>query len=366
MKRAYSPPRVSAPQSLSCKDLFGILMNTHPARMVSASEVEKFAYCPMNWWLSRVSGEETDPESEKVLSAGVERHSEHAEKAFRVKTHQEKVKVSEAIVLAWSVAATVCALMGVVAILKEELMSRIIAGIALIWLLAGVYALYRSIYLEGSERHAYEKSFLILAALSTIAAILCVEFILPANMILGRIFEAIAIIWLAGAVTFTYKGIIHEYLASQGKMEISLRSNDEVAYIDAPSSPGDLIVSEKYGIRGRPDMILKYGNEIIPVEKKTGRTPRGPLFSHIVQVGAYCLLLEEKYGNAVTHGIISYNETRFPIPYDDNLKAIVLEFVEKIRKAELSPETPPVHRNHNRPGKCAGCSRKTSCPERIK
>lgn len=340
-------------------------MERSTRRMVSASEIEKFAYCPMTWWLSRSEGEEAEIGAKETLAKGTELHRKHAETASEIKTQEEKMKSSEATVLAWSFAATMCAVMGVVAILKEELLSRIVAGIALIWLLAAIYALYRSIYAQEKKRREYETSFLIFSIFATVAAILCVEFLLPRDTILGRVLETVAIAWLIGAVMFIYKGLIHEHFAIKGKESVSIDAKSQIAYVDSNVGSGELLVSEKYALRGRPDIVLKEGEEIVPLEKKTGRVPRGPLFSHIAQIGAYCIMLEERHGGVVTHGIVQYNDTKFTVDYDENLKGTVLGLADKIRAAEASTENPPVHRNHNRPGKCIGCSRRGACSEKL-
>jgi CRISPR-associated exonuclease Cas4 len=333
--------------------------------MVSASEIEKFAYCPMTWWLSRSEGEEAEKAAKEVLAKGTETHREHAEKASHIKTLEEKVKSSEATVLAWSLAATFCAVMGVIALLKGVLLSRIVVAIALVWLLAALYALYRSLYAQEKRRREYERSFVILAIFATVASISGVEFLLPEDLLLGRVLETIAIAWLMGAVMFLYRGLIHEHFAIAEKEKVSIDKRSEIAYVDANVGEGELLSSEKYGLRGRPDLVLKEGEEIVPLEKKTGRVPRGPLFSHIAQIGVYCIILEERYGSNVTHGIVQYNDTKFTLDYDENLKNTILGLAEKIRSAEMSTKDPPVHRNHNRPGKCIGCSRRDACNERL-
>jgi CRISPR-associated exonuclease Cas4 len=333
--------------------------------MVSASEIEKFAYCPMTWWLSRSEGEEAEKGAEEALAKGIESHREHAETVSQIKTSEEKVKSSEATVLSWSIAATVCALMGVTAILKVELLSRIVVVIALIWLLTAVYALYRSLLAKEKERPEYERSFVILAVFATVASIISVEFLLPSDLFTGRVLETIAIAWLIGAVIFLYHGLIHEHFAHKRKEKVSIDKKAEIAYVDSNVGEGELLVSEKYGLRGRPDAVLKEGEEIVPLEKKTGRIPRGPLFSHIAQIGAYCIILEERHGGVVTHGIVQYNDVKFTVDYDENLKSTVLGLADKIRAAEVSTENPPVHRNHNRPGKCIGCSRRSACSEKL-
>src|SRR5207253_1999892 len=72
----------------------------------------------------------------------------------------------------------------------------------------------------------------------------------------------------------------------------------DLVYIDSAAERPKLFVSKKHGLSGRPDAVVMDGEHHIPVELKTGRVPRGPLFSHILQVVAYCVLLEDEYGGA--------------------------------------------------------------------
>jgi len=95
---------------------------------------------------------------------------------------------------------------------------------------------------------------------------------------------------------------------------------------------------------------------------KTGRNPRGPLFSHILQTATYCLLLEEEYGKPPPFGLLRYENSQHEIDYTQDLKKLVLSKLIEMR--ELM-ETENVHRNHNRKGKCVHCSRRGKCPERL-
>jgi CRISPR-associated exonuclease Cas4 len=108
--------------------------------------------------------------------------------------------------------------------------------------------------------------------------------------------------------------------------------------------------------------VLLEGDQHIPVEVKTGRTPRGPLFSHILQIAAYCLLMEEEYGKPPPHGVIRYDDASHDIEYNEDLKRLVLGKLGEMRACLVKGEA---HRNHNRPGKCVHCSRRSVCPERL-
>jgi len=133
-------------------------------------------------------------------------------------------------------------------------------------------------------------------------------------------------------------------------------------YIDSVAEKPKLFVSKKHGLSGRPDAVVMDGEHHIPVELKTGRVPRGPLFSHILQVVAYCVLLEDEYGRAPPYGIIRYGETAFEIEYNEDQKKLLLQKLAEMRLAITKGEA---HRNHSRPGKCIHCSRRAGCSERL-
>src|SRR4030042_6420078 len=50
------------------------------------------------------------------------------------------------------------------------------------------------------------------------------------------------------------------------------------------------------GLTGKPDYLIKQGGMIVPVEVKSMWAPREPYDSHVLQLGAYCLLAEGHFG----------------------------------------------------------------------
>jgi CRISPR-associated exonuclease Cas4 len=59
-----------------------------------------------------------------------------------------------------------------------------------------------------------------------------------------------------------------------------------------------------------------------------------------------------KYGQAA----------EFEVEYGEEQKRLLESMLGKMRDAL---QTEDVHRNHDRPGKCANCSRREGCPERL-
>ncbi|MGP8158898.1 MAG: PD-(D/E)XK nuclease family protein [Thermoplasmata archaeon] len=80
--------------------------------------------------------------------------------------------------------------------------------------------------------------------------------------------------------------------------------------------------SDRYGLVGRPDELRRLRDgRVVPVEFKSRATPpRGPTPSHVVQVRAYCLLVEETTGVAPPFGVLRYSDGEFRIRWDDRAR----------------------------------------------
>jgi len=178
---------------------------------------------------------------------------------------------------------------------------------------------------------------------------------------LATIFILVALLWLLAGSYWLY------LLLRSVEISLYLRAKHniprgQIEYSDRLNA--DSFFSEELMLSGKPDYILKKDGDYIPVEKKTGRIPRGPLFSHILQVGAYCLLVEEHYGKKPPCAIIEYRENHsFTIDYDEKLKGLILSKLEEM-KAILSGEK-AAYRNHHRKNKCLRCSRRDNCNVRL-
>ncbi len=174
----------------------------------------------------------------------------------------------------------------------------------------------------------------------------------------AAIFEVLALLWLMGASTALYYSLVAESLAKRKRRKVNV--DGKLLYVGTDDQR--LLVSERYKLTGRPDYILMVDDELIPVDLKTGRQPRGPLFSHILQIGAYCLLLSDENGKRVCRGILKYGDVEHEIEFDEELENLLLSKLAEMRGLMISGD---VHRNHNRVGKCVGCSRRDGCPERL-
>jgi len=320
--------------------------------------VEKFGYCPLSWWLSRGLA----PEEGAELVEGEKKHEAASADLKGIETHEARAREAESGVMYFAIAASIVAIVGVgfltSAILK---IAQTLAAIALIWLLAAVYFLYRAETLATPEEKLLSERVILGFAMAA-AVIATAAVSLPGieNQALAQGFEALALTWLIGASFFLYRsiGALGIALATRARYHVK----GDLVYIDSAVEKPKLFVSKRHGLSGRPDAVVMDGEHHIPVEIKTGRVPRGPLFSHILQVVAYCLLLEEEYGKAPPYGVIRYGETNYEIEYNEDQKKLLLQKLAEMRASIAKGEA---HRNHTRPGKCVHCSRRGVCPERL-
>ncbi len=318
---------------------------------ISAGEIEKYSYCPLSWWLGR--GEKSR------YSEGVKKHLEISKKAIEGMDEYKKYRSFEQGTLYFAVGATVVSLIGLTMLYESHIWAMVFHIISIFWLLVALYFLWRYDRFILEWKNTINRMMVIVAILATLFSIFAVSFFMPPNYVTGYILEIASLIWLIGATYFLSLSMRKEIRYSEIRNELKLPDGEIIYVDDLKKAP--LMKSERYGICGRPDMLIRHGKEYIPMEIKTGRVPRGPLFSHIMQLTAYMVLIEENYSQPM-YGLLKYGSQIYQIEYENDLKKIMLEKVEEMRNALKTGE---VHRNHNRPGKCRHCSRRDICPERL-
>jgi CRISPR-associated exonuclease Cas4 len=127
----------------------------------------------------------------------------------------------------------------------------------------------------------------------------------------------------------------------------------------------DTLYSDRYMLVGRPDYLVRCEGEIRPIEVKSMKMPRsGPYTSHVMQLAAYCLLVEENFGCSPTCGLIRYADETVRVNYDGDLRRHLIETINQVRRARELP-LEAVHRSHNREARCRGCSYRAVCNEFI-
>ena len=125
----------------------------------------------------------------------------------------------------------------------------------------------------------------------------------------------------------------------------------------------EILYSARYHLAGRPDYLVRQGQYVIPVEVKSGRAPRQPYRSHVMQLAAYCLLVAETTGARPPYGVLRYDDRAFQIEYSRRLEESLLETLEEMRtQLEYGEEA---HRSHKQPRRCARCGYRYECEEAL-
>lgn len=118
--------------------------------------------------------------------------------------------------------------------------------------------------------------------------------------------------------------------------------------------------SERSGLVGRPDELRRLRDgRVVPVEFKSRSTPpRGPTPSHVVQVRAYCLLVEEATGVAPPYGVLRYSDGEFRVRWDDRARDELLSVRAELLRPYDGRATPSRAR-------CARCPWFAACDARV-
>ena len=175
-------------------------------------------------------------------------------------------------------------------------------------------------------------------------------------------------LWLAlVALLVLAVGMVLLLVARRRRVDTGLPSG-RVVYGDTAdwNRVDEPLISRRYGLVGKPDYLVeqRVGRQrhIIPVEVKSRPRPVTPYAGHILQLGVYCLLVEDQYKRRPPHGLLHYADATLEIPFDDGLRRQVLDAAADLRAARRAAD---VHRHHDDPARCAGCGYRQACGEAL-
>ncbi|RUL88013.1 CRISPR-associated protein Cas4 [Tautonia sociabilis] len=121
----------------------------------------------------------------------------------------------------------------------------------------------------------------------------------------------------------------------------------------------ETLSSERLGLIGRPDRIIRQGRYFIPEEWKSAKRLQD---AHRLQLGVYLLLVEERYGVRPPHGVVVLGDgSRVKVENTEALRSEVLGVARKIREhrrtiREAIPVDPPAW-------KCRVCGQRGNCAQ---
>jgi CRISPR-associated exonuclease Cas4 len=139
----------------------------------------------------------------------------------------------------------------------------------------------------------------------------------------------------------------------------------DVSYADASGQAQEPFISKRLLMAGKPDYLMKDRNgDLIPVEVKSSNAPRAgrPYESHLMQLAAYFLLLEDVLQRPVPYGLIRYRNRTLRVANTDELRARLMDVIAQMRRLMARDVA---RRNHNRPQRCSRCSVAHACDERL-
>ncbi len=166
------------------------------------------------------------------------------------------------------------------------------------------------------------------------------------------------------ALTLILLGLLVFWLGRRSQVEAGLPIG-RVIYSDTRGwqSIEKPLFSPAHRLAGKPDYLVQQGREIIPVEVKSSHAPGdGPRRSHVLQLAAYCLLIEETYRQRPKYGIVKYADRMFAVDYTESLRAALLDVIAAMRD-DLARGAAP--RSHDEAGRCTHCGYRHACNERL-
>ena len=172
---------------------------------------------------------------------------------------------------------------------------------------------------------------------------------------LGWLVAAFVLLMLAIMLWFISK----KNLASTGIPAGKIIYSDDGSWIPLEEP----LFSEELNIVGRPDYVVsKADGTIIPVEIKSALAPSQPLDGHVMQLAAYCLLVEQNYGIRPPYGILQYRDQAYAVEYsyelEVDLELLLDEMNQDLNEIELN-------RDHDEWVRCERCFFNRECSQSL-
>lgn len=122
------------------------------------------------------------------------------------------------------------------------------------------------------------------------------------------------------------------------------------------------LFARRFGLTGKPDYVIERRGSLIPVEVKPGRRASRPYESDLMQLAAYCLLVEETSGTAPPYGLLRYAERTFRLDYTPAVRDGLLLTLDEMR---ATLENDHCDRSHDEPQRCRSCGFYSQCDEAL-
>ena len=104
------------------------------ADFISASDIERYGYCPLNWWLKRRGVSEVGP----GLKKGTLKHIEVAKDLDKLRKEENTLQISEFNIKVFGIIAVILAINGIAIITPEQYIGNFLIFSAILWLVVAV------------------------------------------------------------------------------------------------------------------------------------------------------------------------------------------------------------------------------------
>tara|TARA_B100000459_G_scaffold65614_1_gene36184 strand:+ start:7274 stop:8443 length:1170 start_codon:yes stop_codon:yes gene_type:complete len=363
---------------------------------VSASDLERFMYCPLSWQLAKEGATGVG----EAVEGGVEKHKEIHSEMTEFQSALIRMRRSLLIWSWWYGIIIAFAIDAIAFVYIDDMMNSPIefAKILSMWSVSCLIAAVLSIALPWRNWFKIEHSIKEIremknrfastgleptwspigflggwfSAGKTEAGLLLATILIGIHAIAlvaaedrnqaGFILIVIAFIWTFFATWQLQRSLKAESQMVINREKAGLQEGAELVYSDDDETT-DLLIDEVSGLRGRPDQIVIIDGEFIPVEQKTGKIPKKPHQSHRLQLLAYVSLVETSTMKSPPYGLLRYGEQDLhQIFWDEHGKQHLRESIIEVQR--LMSEG-GAKRNHQREGKCRNCSRRYACSESL-
>ncbi len=363
---------------------------------VSASDLERFMYCPLSWQLAKEGASGIG----EAVEEGIEKHKEiHSE----MSDFQDALIRMRRSLLIWSwwfgiiIAFAIDAFAflyiddmmnsplefaKVLSMWSVSCLTAAILSIALPW--RNWFKIEQSMKEIREIKHRFDSTGLEptwspigflggwFSAGKTEAGLLLATIVIGIHAIAlvaaedrsqaGFVLIVIAFIWTFLATWQLQRSLKAESQMIASREKAGLEEGTELVYSDDDKS-SDLLLDEVSGLRGRPDQIVIIDGEFIPVEQKTGKVPKKPHQSHRLQLLAYISLVGTSTGKIPPYGVLRYGDDDVhQVYWDEHAKQHLHDNIIQIQRLMIEGGA---KRNHEREGKCRNCSRRYACSESL-
>ena len=117
------------------------------------------------------------------------------------------------------------------------------------------------------------------------------------------------------------------------------------------------------GLVGKPDYLIQdKAGILIPVELKSSWAPPEPYQNHVMQLAAYCLLVERTTGKRPPYGLLKYRNRIYGMDFTAQMEGDLLELIKLIRRQKQMEQVDRTHEDANR---CERCGYRHICGQRL-